>query len=252
MNPRICLALLGSFLLTLTLAPSVSAQLAVVFGETWDAPDETLQHILDNHYGAGLITVETDYIGANVGDPDPFYWTGLGFDSFLVMEIAGNANLNLVGWYKEDGQMPIIDNIDDGVLFDGPSGAGHTVELEFGPDPVDFGFYMNPNGDQDAQNAPEPEHFFSNRLFNDLGPDGSGAVHAPYDGDVQAIVFDVSAWTQPFTWVVCFEDLDSGPIPSECCQGTDNDFNDFVFEVTVTAPVPVQPTTFGAIKRLYR
>jgi hypothetical protein len=238
--------------LTLSLASAAAAQVVVVFGETWDGPNEELQDILDSHYGPGLITVETDYIGASPTDPDPFYWTGIGFNSFLVTEIAGNRNRNIVGWYEEEGVMPIIDGIDDGVIFDGPSGAGNTFELDFGPEPVDFGFYMNPNGTDGAQNAPEPEHFFSNRFFNDLGPDGSGAVHEPYDGDVQAIVFDVSPWTQPYTWAVCFEDLDYGPIPGPCCQGTDNDFNDFVFEVTVTAPVPVRPTTFGAIKQLYR
>lgn len=238
--------------LSLVIAAPALAQVTVVFGTTWDGPGNALQDILDSEYGPGLVSVVSDYIGASASDPDPFYWTGIGFESYLVREIAGNANRNIVGWYLEEGTQPVIDGVDDGVIFDGPSGAGHTVSLDFGGTPTDFGFYMNPNGTQGANNAPEPELFFSNRFYNDLGPDGSGAVHEPFDGDVQAIVFDVSPWTQPNTWAVCFEDLDYGADPGPCCGTTDNDFNDFVFEVTVAAPVPVQETTFGAIKAMFR
>jgi hypothetical protein len=69
---------------------------------------------------------------------------------------------------------------------------------------------------------------------------------------VQALVYDVSAYTEPFTWLVCFEDFDSGPDPGPCCGTTDNDFNDLVFEVTVTGMVPVQEVTMGRIKAMYR
>jgi hypothetical protein len=68
--------------------------------------------------------------------------------------------------------------------------------------PTPFGFYLNPNGPGAATNAPEPELFFSNRLFNDLGPSGAGAIHAPFDGDVQFLVFDISTFTAPYTWLV--------------------------------------------------
>ena len=69
---------------------------------------------------------------------------------------------------------------------------------------------------------------------------------------MQAMVFDVSAWTQPNTWAVCFEDLDSGPNPTPCCSQTDNDFNDLVFEVTVARTVSVESIAMSALKRLYR
>jgi hypothetical protein len=103
-----------------------------------------------------------------------------------------------------------------------------------------------------AINAPEPELFFTNRFYNDLGPDGSGAIHVPYDGDVQALVFDISDYMGPNTWLVCFEDVDSGANPGPCCSTTDNDFNDFVFEVTAFGATPAQPVSFGALKTKYR
>lgn len=242
-----------SALILLASAPAALATVPVVFGTSWDGPSNTLQTILDARYGPGSLNVTTDYIGAHPGDPDPFYWTGLGFDAYFVREVAGHANANLLGWYMETGSTPAIDGVSDGVVFPGPTGPGATFTITFpGGGALPFGFYLNPNGTGDAINAPEPELFFSNRLFNDPGPDGSGAIHTPFDGDVQAIVFDVSPWTRPYTWVVCFEDLDSGANPAPCCTPTDNDFNDLVFEVTVLGPVPVQDVTFSMVKTLFR
>ncbi len=236
----------------LAIAAPAGAQVNVVFGTTWDAPSTALQNILDARYGVGNISVTTDYIGKAVAEPDPFVWSGLSFNSLLVREVAGNANNNLVGWYLDTGTAPVIDGVNDGVVFNGPQGEGTVAMVTLGPGNTAFGFYMNPNGTGGATNAPEPEKFFSNRFYNDIGPDGSGAVHTPTNGDVQALIFDVSFWTQPNTWVVCFEDLDSGPNPTPCCAQTDNDFNDFVFEVTVARTVGVEQLAMSALKALYR
>jgi len=233
-------------------APAL-AGVPVVFGTSWDGPSGTLQSIIDARYGAGRLSCVADYLGAKAADPDPFYWVDAGFSALLIREIAGNADHNVVGWYAEpeNGSKPIIDGIDDGVVFDGPASAGAISIVRFPSPHRNFGFYLNPNGPGDAINAPEPEVFYTNRRFNDIGPDGRGALHVPVDGDVQAIIFDVSQWTQPNTWLVCFEDLDSGANPGSCCT-TDNDFNDFVFEVTAVAVTPTQPLSFGALKIRYR
>jgi hypothetical protein len=246
--------LVSCFALALALAAAqpASAQVSVVFGTTWDAPANTLQNILDARYGAGNIVVTTDYIGHDAGDPDPFVFSGLSFHSLLVREVAGHANNNILGWYTDTGGMPVIDGVNDGVVFSGPMGSGDVAMISLGSGDVAFGFYLNPNGTGNSTNAPEPELFFTNRSYNDIGPNGSGAVHAPLDGDVQALVFDVSAWTQPNTWAVCFEDLDSGPNPTPCCSQTDNDFNDLVFEVTVARAVGIEEITLSAIKNLYK
>lgn len=248
------LVFLATTLVALVSAPiSALAQVPVVFGATWDSPTNTLQNILDAEYGAGTIDVQNDYIGKAGADPDPMIFSGTGLSGIIIREVAGNANRNILGWYTETGAMPVIDGAGDGVIFDGPAGPGTLRMVDFGGSVLSFGFYMNPNGVQGAQNAPEPELFFTNRFFNDIGPSGAGAVHAPTDGDVQALVFDVSAIVgQPNTWVVAFEDLDSGPNPGPCCTGTDNDFNDFVYEVTVAQTVSVQEVAFSVLKRLYR
>jgi len=224
----------------------------VVFGESWDGPSTQLQSLIDNTYGSGAIQLTTDFIGAHSGDLDPWFWVDSHFSAFLVREIAGNANRNVLGWYVETGTKPVIDGINDGVIFDGPSGPGETAVIVFPTPLTKFGFYLNPNGPLDAINAPEPELFFTNRFYNDAGPDGSGAIHVPYGGDVQALVFDISDFTQSNTWLVCFEDVDSGANPGPCCETTDNDFNDFVFEVTAFGATPTQPVSFGALKSKYR
>ena len=237
-----------------TTTRTAHAVVPVTFGTSWDGPAYTLQKIVDGLYGAGTLNVTTDYIGAHAGDVDPWFWLGNQVSAYLIREVAGNRNRNVVGWYLENGIKPVLhnDGVRDGVLFDGPASDGATAIFTFAVPTTRFGFYMNPNGALGALNAPEPELFFTNRLFNDRGPDGSGALHPPYDGDVQALVYDVSRFVGTNTWLVCFEDIDSGPMPGPCCSTTDNDFNDFVFEVTAWGATPVQSVSFGAVKARYR
>lgn len=252
MRPALGRVVVACLLAAPLLAAPARAQVQVVFGTSWDGPANSLQNIIDARYGPGLINVATDYIGRDAGDPDPFGWSDTRFDALLVREIAGNANRNVVGWYKEDGLPPVIDGVDDAIVFNGPDVSG-TARYVIFPQPTAFGFYMNPNGPLGATNAPEPEKFFTNRLFNDRGPNGSGAVHAPFNGDVQALVFDLSAVSgHANSWLVCFEDLDSGPNPGPCCGTTDNDFNDFVFEVHAIGTTEARAISFGGLKALYR
>lgn len=256
MRPRHASAFLLTAVFAGFLAPPAfsAAPVPVAFGTSWDPPSQSLQAIVDARYGAGNINVQTDYLGAEAGEIDPWFWVGDQFSTLLVREVAGNANRNRLGWYiePESWEPPVLDGVDDGIVFDGPANDGSVALVNFYRPSRKFGFYMNPNGTLSAPNAPEPEVFYTNRFYNDRGPDGSGALHAPFDGDVQAIVFDVSTWTAPNTWLVCFEDLDSGPNPSGCCTGTDNDFNDFVFEVHALGATPTVPLSFGQLKQRYR
>jgi len=117
-----------------------------------------------------------------------------------------------------------------------------------------FSFYLNPNGTQDAINAPEPELFFVNRFYNDLGVSGGGGVHPPTDGDVQCLVYDITALKGGVpTFVLAWEDLDySGDItPSYCDHCTDNDYQDFVVEVSAMSPVELPTTSFSKIKAAF-
>lgn len=242
-------------LLSVALAPSAhaAAPVPVTFGASWDGPGYDLQHIVDQYLGIpGAINVHTDYMGAHAGDIDPWFWVGRSVGALMITEIAGNANNNVLGWYEETGAKPVIDGVNDGVIFSGAQGAGSTALLTFPGGLIKFGFWMNPNGPYDAPGAPEPELFFTNRFYNDIGPDGSGAVHPPVDGDVQALVFDVSKWKGPNTWLVCFEDTDSGLPVTPCCSGTDDDYNDMVFQVSAMGATPTRQLTFGALKSMFR
>ena len=247
--------LLALFICTaLCVAAPSHAAVTVVWGDSWDGPSLSLQSIVDGLYGVGQINVKTDYLGAKASDPDPWFWLDDQASALLVQEVAGNADFNQVGWYQEKGSIPVLKNngVDDGLIFDGPAGVGAAAIVSFPRPMTRFGFYLNPNGPGDAPNAPEPEKFYTNRLFNDAGPDGSGALHLPSGGDMQALVYDVSRFKGPNTWLVCFEDLDSGANPGPLGQAqTDNDFNDFIFEVKAFGATPVQALSFGAFKSKY-
>jgi hypothetical protein len=220
----------------------------VVFGTSWDAPSQSLQNIVDAYLGApGAINVTTDFIGAHPGDEDPWFWVGNSFPALLVSEVAGNANTNELGWYRETGGVPVIDGVDDGVVFAGSQSSGADVVVIIPNGMAKFGFYLDPS----PGNPGAHQRFFTNRLLNDIGPHGTGAVHTPLDGDVQAIVFDVSSWKGPNTWLVCFEDLDAGLPITPCCSGTDDDYNDMVFQVSALGATPARSLTFGDLKARY-
>ena len=252
-SPRIVFAWFVAAALCIT-APA-GAAVKVVWGESWDGPSYNLQNIVDGLVGAGRIDVKTDFLGAKLTDPDPWFWLDSRVSALLVTEIAGNRNRNQVGWYVENGVKPVLrnDGVNDGLVFDGPAGAGTTALVTFAGSMTKFGFYMNPNGPDGATNAPEPELFFTNRTYNDPGPDGSGTLHFPWGGDMQALVYDISPYFGENTWLVCFEDLDSGawPGPAGSAQ-TDNDWNDFIFKVTAYGATPVEKLSFGGLKDMYR
>jgi hypothetical protein len=235
-------------------AVPAQAVVTVVWGESWEGPTKSLQALVNCRYGTGKINVKTDYLGAKDGDPDPWFWLGEQLSALRVREVAGYANDSQVGWYQEKGSYPVLrnDGVDDGLLFDGLKGTGATAIVDFSKPMTRFGFYMNPNGPRDATNAPEPEKFYTNRTYNDAGPDGTGALHEPSGGDVQVLVYDISRFKGANTWLVCFEDRDSGATPGPLGMAqTDNDFDDFVFEVTAYGATPVQPLTFGALRSKY-
>jgi hypothetical protein len=221
------------------------APIHVTFGASWDPPSQSLQHVVDDYIGVpGALDVHADFIGAHLGDLDPWFWVGSSFPALMITEVAGNANTNQLGWYRETGAKPILDGIDDGVVFAGSQGANANVVVTFPAGTTRFGFYLDP---APGNHSAHPQ-FFTNRFFNDLGPAGAGAVHSPFDGDVQALVFDVSRWKGPDTWLVCFEDLDSGRAITPCCTGTDDDYNDMVFQVTALGATPAQTLSFGELK----
>jgi hypothetical protein len=232
-----------------------SAEFTVTFGSSWD--DVPLQQILDEEYGFGVIDAATDYEGYLSGDGDPAYWVDTSLDGLMIREIAGHRHNNTLGWYAEDlSGPPVIDGVDDGVIFDGPSGPGNTTTVFFPDGMTQFGIYLNPNGAGDGGgNAPEPEIFFANRFYNDIGPDGTGALHEPRDGDPQVLIYNITHLNGGTpTYVLAWEDLDYGsPVsPTGNWYFTDNDFQDLVVEIQAVSPVPTETSTWGDLKALYR
>ena len=242
MRVRAPLALVSLLLLTLVSATVAQAAVSVVMGPSWDGPANSLQAIVDALYGAGKIDVATDYLGAKPGDEDPWFWVDDQCPSLLLREVAGYANRNQVGWYEETGAVPVLvnDGVHDGLVLTGAAVPGTTAFVAFAKPRTRFGFYLD-------RTSPQPVRFYTNRKLN-----ATSSVHAPYDGDVQALVYDVSRWTVPNTWLVCFEDLDSGPMPGPLgSAATDNDYNDLVFQVTAFGATPARLLTLGALKHLY-
>ena len=222
-----------------------------VFGDSWSTPANRLQSIVDATYGPGRIDVRADYLGARPGDPDQIAWTTSLFPIMQLREIAGGSRRADFGWYLEsgDGRPPVIDGIDDRPAFQAGHAEPTTTVLLLRNRERTVGFYLR---SPDAGSGLGPRTFFTNRSFNDVGPGGAGALHEPaFGGDIQALVFDVSAWTRPFTWLVCFESRDSGGLPGPCCGATDNDYADYVIEVRAEATTAAQAPSFGTLKSLY-
>jgi hypothetical protein len=242
------------FPLALILIPTLASAFEVTFGTPWESI--SLQMILDQRYGPGVVNVATDYEGHNPGDADPAWWQDVRLNGLIVREIAGFSIRNTLGWYKETlAGRPVIDGIDDGVVFEGTLGPGATAVVQF-PGLTRFGFYLNPNGLLDGGlYAPEPEMFFTNRFYNDRGTDGTAGTHIPLDGDPQCLIFNVTDFYGGVpTYVLAWEDLDYGaPFAANYLwNATDNDYNDLVVEIQALSPVPVETQTWGAVKALFR
>jgi hypothetical protein len=223
-----------------------------VIGDSWSLPRNRLQAIVDATYGAGHIDVRADYLGARPDDPDQIVWSTSLCPILQMREIAGASRRADFGWYLEggDGHPPVIDGIDDRPAFQNGRPEPTTTVLLLRNRARTVGFYLRT---ADAGSGLGPRTFFTNRSFNDVGPGGAGALHEPtFGGDIQALVFDVSAWTRPLTWLVCFESRDSGGLPGPCCGSTDNDYADYVIEVRAEATTAAQAPSFGTLKTLYR
>jgi hypothetical protein len=259
MHLRVRGLLIASLLFLLLAAPRAHAVFDVTWGSSWDGVP--LQSIVDDFLSTqfpgssspGDIDVMVNYEGYLPGDadlsPTP-YWQDSAFDGLLVQELAGYEDNNRLGWYEIGS--PQIDGFNDGVIFDGPASPGATTTVTFSS-PTQFGFWLNPNGDLDSRGAPEPEIFYTDRTLNDIGPDGSGTLHGPENGDPQCLIYNVSYLYGRAAYILAWEDLDYG-LEVSMTPGpdyTDNDFNDLVVLILASSPVPTESDSWGRVKSLY-
>ena len=201
-------------------APALADPLQVTFGRRIDR----LQEFVNRRYGKNRIDVRKDFIGARIGEIDPWFWVGDRIGVVRVRLLKNDAAGHRVGWYIEDGAAP------------GQPGEGGALSFSSGRTRRDaivalpgmrtrFGFYLEVSetteetGDDDGDDDDDLRNgdfrsgdagtgygtsgngndgpsaagtkFFTNRKLNDCGPGGQGAVHVPVDGDLQALVFDV-------------------------------------------------------------
>lgn len=240
-------------MLACLLAAPASAAATNPLAASRDGLLRDLQKKIDRHVGAGRLDARTDFIGARSGDPDPWYWLNPG-RAMVVTLVERESPLVRIGWYAEDAFPPVIDGVLDQVVFEHAMARGDTRLFRLPAGVKRFGFYLCqvPRLGIGAPDVGAEFTTYTNRMWNSPGPYGSGAMHEPYDGDVQMLVYDISRWVGTDTFLVACESSDSGANVGHGPSDTDNDYCDFVFTVTGVGVTPTIGTTFGQVKSRFR
>jgi hypothetical protein len=216
-----------------------------------EGPFRSLQKAVDATYGAGNVNVATDYIGARPTDPDPWFWLGGDFSVVGIRSISAASPCDRLGWYLEDGHLPTIDGVDDGVLFSGRVMQGLRSVVHLDHPMTKFGLYLSLCRGRDPD-TPPGDTYFTNRLWNEASASLGDEDRRPRGG-LRILVFDVSRWTQPDTWLVCFTTNDENSDSlHECDETGDGEFHDALVQITALGATPARPLSFGALKSKYR
>lgn len=244
----------GSALALILAAAPVSATspVHVVMGPSRDGSFHDLQRKIDHLVGPGRVRVSSDYLGAHPGDPDPWFWVNSGTNAIAITLVDRKSPHAVIGWYEENGSVPIIDGVGDGVVLDDWRLKHLRAVVRIPRSVTRFGFYIEHTGGYESGDDGFSYRYFTNRFLNDTGPYGRGEEHAPLGGDVQMLIYDVSRWLGSNTWVVAAEYSDSGSKVGHGHGESDNDFSDIVFTVTGLGATPTMGMSFGRVKALFR
>jgi hypothetical protein len=241
--------------ITLLLAATsvwASSPVPIMMGSSRDGLLHDLQRKVDRLVGPGRIDVQHDYMGAHPGDPDPWHWVNPSRPLEVTL-VDRKSPHGVLGWYQENGVLPVIDGLGDGVVFDDWRRRGSRTLVRIPPAVTRFGFYVVREGGHGEEDDDDGSYlYFTNRMWNDLGPHGRGAEHSPYDGDMQMLVYDISRWAGSDTWLVACEYSDSGSHVGHDRNDSDNDYSDILFTVSGVGLTPTLGKTFGQLKALYR
>lgn len=224
----------------------------ILVGPSRDGSLHDLQRKVDRFVGYGRIDVTRDFIGAKPGEPDPWSWVNLAGRGVTVQLLDRKSPRGTLGWYAEGSGMPLIDGVGDGVVFAEYHLRGARTTVQIPASVTRFGFYVSYRESGSDENKNGLSYFYSNRGLNDCGPHGQGAVHAPYDGDAQMLVYDVSRWLGPDTYLVACESSDSGCAIGHEDGESDNDYADLVYLVTALGATPTRSQSFAHLKALFR
>ena len=238
-------------LLTITCPAFAASPLPLTIGTSRDGSLHDLQRKLDRYFGAGRIQASADFIGAKAGDPDPWAWANA--NRSLSISILDRKVPHLrVGWYAEAGACPVLDGVEDEVLLDRQWNRGSARSFSLPAGVSRFGFFVSQSATPFGLGSSGGFTTYSNRLWNSPGPLGLGALHAPFDGDIQMLVYDISRWAGPDTWLVACESSDSGAYVGHGPDESDNDYSDLLFIVSGAGATPARGASFGQIKARYR
>jgi len=242
-----------ALLLVTTLPATAASPVPVAIGRSRDGTLWDLQRIVDRAFGVGRIDVRTGYIGARAGDPDPWMWSTVPGKVVMVTLLEKKYSTGTIGWYGEKGAVPLIDGLDDGLVLERSRLRATPVTLRLPSTLRRFGFYVaREPGGASIDGDPDAYTYFSNRMLNVAGSTTTKACHAPWDGDVQMLVYDLSRLVAPDTWLVACEYSNTGRSIGIGDGESDNDYSDILFIVSGVGVTPTQTSTFGRLKALYR
>ena len=242
-----------ALLLVTSLPATAASPVSVTIGRSRDGVLWDLQRVVDKAFGPGRIDVRNDYIGAHAGDPDPWMWTTVPGKAIVMTLIAKKHPNGTLGWFCDQGAPPLLNGTGDGVVLERSRLRSAPTTLRLPSTVRRFGFFVEREpGSTDIDGDGQANVYFSNRMYNDMGAHGAGALHAPFDGDVQMLIYDIGRLTSPDTWLVAVEYSDTGDALGTQDGQSDNDFSDFVFTITGVGVTPTQATSFGRLKALYR
>ncbi len=238
----------------LVLASAGSSAAVPIYVDRGQDEFRELQRRVDRIVGAGRVNVRKDYMGAGQAAPDPCFWVNPGH-AMEVTLVDRKSPHYVFGWYAERGVFPVLDGVEDALLMDQTRPRGTCVGFSLPGQVNRFGFFVSPSGVAKSS----PTTLWSNRAYNRVSRIGS-----PSDGSLQMLVFDISKWAGPETWLIACEtsavgkktshgdDLGGGRVEDDRDDGEAADYSDVLFIVSGGNVTPAQKATFGSLKRLYR
>jgi hypothetical protein len=242
-----------ALLLVTALPAAAVSPVPVIIGPSRDGVLHDLQRVVDRYFGPGRIDVRTGYIGARAGDPDPWMWSTVPGKAVVMTLLEKKYSCGTIGWYGEKGTVPLIDSFDDGLVMERSRLRSAPVTLRLPSTVKRFGFYVaREAGGTSIDGDAEPYTYFSNRMLNAAGSTATKAGHAPWDGDAQMLVYDLSRLVAPDTWLVACEYSNTSRTIGTGDGESDNDYSDILFIVSGVGVTPTQTSTFGRLKALYR
>ena len=206
-----------------------------------------LQRKVDELVGRRHLEVARDFIGARLSDPSTWCWTNSSMRGIAVSLIEGKAKLGAIGWYEDTDAAPVLNGINDGVVIEGLRKRNTPTLVRMPPAVKRFGFYVVQKAEGKKHRNDPPILLFTNNQHNNLD---NTATSELVGADKQMLVYDVSRWLGPRTWLVACPSPDRDEHPDR--EDDDDESNYLLFTVTGPSVTPAQTKSFGQVKAMFR